>query len=90
MDSVPAANDQFTELMAGVRNGSPEAINQLVKVYAPPIHRAIRRHLNARLRKLYDTSDFSQAAWASFFRQLRNSPEFNTPPQLVAVSLHNS
>ncbi|MEC9091105.1 MAG: hypothetical protein VX438_00255 [Planctomycetota bacterium] len=50
MDSVPAANDQFTELMAGVRNGSPEAINQLVKVYAPPIHRAIRRHLNARLQ----------------------------------------
>ena len=52
MDSVPAANDQFTELMVGVREGSPAAIHQLVDGYGHHVLRAIRRHLNHRLRNL--------------------------------------
>ena len=90
MDSVPAANDQFTELMVGVREGSPAAIQQLVDGYGHHVLRAIRRHLNHRLRNLYDSIDFSQAVWGSFFRQTGSLPEFKDPSTLIAYLVRMS
>ena len=84
MQSVPTPNHQFTELMAGVREGSSEAIRILIDTYGRHIRRAVRRHLNSRIRRQFDSLDFSQAVWASFFKRLDRCPAFSEPPQLIA------
>ena len=61
------ANDEFRALMQRLREGSDEAAWQLVEQYGEPIRRAVRRALSARLRPQFDSLDFVQLVWSSFF-----------------------
>lgn len=89
MDSIPSPNDKFSELMKRLREGSTDAVRELatrelIETYGRHVYRAIRRHLSDRIRNQYDSIDFSQAVWGSFFRQKTTIPEFKDPAHLIA------
>lgn len=57
----------FASLMQRVREGSQDAAHELFQQYGPHILRIVRRKLHKTMRSKYDSSDFVQAVWASFF-----------------------
>jgi RNA polymerase sigma factor (sigma-70 family) len=57
----------FAGLMRRVGAGSQGAAGELVGRYGAHILRIVRRKLNRSLRTKFDSTDFVQAVWASFF-----------------------
>jgi RNA polymerase sigma-70 factor (ECF subfamily) len=78
------ASDDFAALMQRVLSGCKEAADQLHAEYGPHIRRVVQRHLHRRLRTKFDSSDFVQDVWASFFIDLPTHANFDTPESLVA------
>jgi RNA polymerase sigma factor (sigma-70 family) len=76
-------DQKFGELIAQIREGSEDAAWQLIEHYGPHIHRVVRRTLDRRLRRKFDSVDFVQAVWASFFREPAQIRSFQTPKQIV-------
>jgi len=57
----------FSLLLEQARAGSDSAARELIERFGPFILRVIRNRLDPRLRSIFDSADFSQAVWASFF-----------------------
>jgi RNA polymerase sigma-70 factor (ECF subfamily) len=74
----------FQRMMEGVRVGNEEAAWELVATYGESLRRAVRRVLNVRLRSQFDSIDFVQLVWKSFFCSENVSQHFDSPAQLVA------
>src|SRR5262245_56507736 len=74
----------FEELLARARAGDRGAIGQLVTEYSDPVRRVVRRLLQERLRRQFDSADFVQSVWASFVGLSAASYTFTTPEELVA------
>jgi RNA polymerase sigma factor (sigma-70 family) len=84
--------EEFGLLMERVRAHSDGAIRELIDRYGEHILRVIRRRLNRRLRAKYDSNDFMQAVWASFFALPPEKYHFERPEDLVtffAALAHN-
>lgn len=77
-------NDDFQALMQRVLDGSDEAAKELFDNYAPCLVHAIRRRLSQRMRSRFDTQDFAQDVWASFFAEAPDKRAFDTPDALLA------
>jgi RNA polymerase sigma factor (sigma-70 family) len=76
-------SSDFDLLLQKVRAGDADAVRQLHDTYGPSILRAVRRRMNAKLRERYDSDDFSQAVWASFFKDVSELGRMTTPRDLV-------
>lgn len=76
--------DSFAILIDRVRDGDRKAAEDLVSRYEDTVLRAVRRKLNRRMRKRFDSIDFSQDVWKSFFGNLREIGEFQRPEELTA------
>ncbi|MEZ6132866.1 MAG: sigma-70 family RNA polymerase sigma factor [Planctomycetaceae bacterium] len=61
---------RFRELLLAVEQGEPGAAAAIVDEFGPSIMRAVRRRMNRRIRDCFDSEDFAQAVWASFFGHL--------------------
>lgn len=81
---LPGAGNQFAALMEQLSRGSEDAVWELVELYGDAIRRAVRRGLNERMRPKFDSLDFVQLVWQSFFRQPTNLQRFDKPEQLIA------
>jgi RNA polymerase sigma factor (sigma-70 family) len=81
---MPDETDDFEALMEGIRRGSEQAAWELVERFGPSLRRAVRRALNARLRPKFDSLDFVQLVWCSFFRNCERAVRFSRPEELVA------
>jgi RNA polymerase sigma factor (sigma-70 family) len=81
---MPQSQQEFDDLIARVRRGSPEATRELVERFGPHILRIVRRKLHRRLRPKFDSDDFQQAVWASFFAVPRHEFNFDRPEALVS------
>jgi len=77
------SDDEFRALVNALRSGSEEAGWQLVERYGDRIRRAVRRALDPRLRPKFDSMDFVQLAWLSFFRRPEYLDRFDNPGQLA-------
>jgi RNA polymerase sigma factor (sigma-70 family) len=77
-------SEEFDRLMERVRAGSEEAVRELYELYGPVVEIVVRRRLPDRLRRCYDTADFTQQVWASFFHVTGEPRLFPTPEALVA------
>jgi RNA polymerase sigma-70 factor (ECF subfamily) len=77
-------HDEFVGLMKRLHRGSEKAAHELFLRYAPHIQRVVRRKLNKRLRSRFDSTDFVQDVWASFFGDRRERRSFERPEALVA------
>jgi RNA polymerase sigma factor (sigma-70 family) len=77
-------DNDFCGLMQRVGEGSEDAAWELVTQYGEDIRRAVRRVLNTRLRPKFDSLDFVQLVWSSFFRVRDKCDRFNRPEELAA------
>jgi RNA polymerase sigma factor (sigma-70 family) len=78
------SGDDFHELMRRIGEGSEDAAWEVVERYGETIRRAVRRALNQRLRSKFDSLDFVQIVWSSFFRARIRFARFDRPEELVA------
>jgi RNA polymerase sigma factor (sigma-70 family) len=76
--------DEFRLLMDKVLAGNEEAASQLLKRYGPAVLEAVRRRLSKRLRSKFDSLDFVQDVWASFFANPPSEQRVLGPEMLVA------
>jgi RNA polymerase sigma-70 factor (ECF subfamily) len=74
---------EFASLMEQVRAGCPDAARAVFEKYSPHIRRTVRRRLAKRLRTQFDSVDFLQAVWASFFLTPSEQYTFASPAELV-------
>lgn len=61
-------------LVARAKDGDEEAIRILVGQFEPEVRLIVRGRLPRRLRAQFDSMDFVQAVWQSFFADLREDP----------------
>jgi len=75
---------EFAELMERVHDGSQDAAWQLLEKYGPHVKRYVRRSLNQEMRSKFDSLDFAQVVWASFFREPDRFRRLDSPTALLA------
>ena len=76
-------NSEFRDIVERVCAGSDEATWELINTYGPHIQRVVRRKLNQRMRSKFDSLDFVQMVWASFFTEREKLSAFNEPNELI-------
>ena len=81
MRDVPS---EFADLMERVHEGSQDAAWQLLERYGPHVKRYVRRSLNQEMRSKFDSLDFAQVVWASFFREPERFRRLDSPTALLA------
>jgi RNA polymerase sigma-70 factor (ECF subfamily) len=80
---MPNSASEFNALMQRLRNGDNDAACELLDKYGEHILRFVRRKLHKQLRSKFDSVDFVQAVWASFFADLPDN-DFDRPQALMA------
>ncbi len=73
----------FRDVVEQVCSGSEEATWELIETYGPHIQRVIRRRLNHHMRSKFDSLDFVQMVWASFFADRDQIAKFKEPEELL-------
>jgi RNA polymerase sigma-70 factor (ECF subfamily) len=74
----------FRALMQRLRAGEEDAARELLARYGEHILRVVRRKLHKQLRSKFDSIDFVQAVWASFFADAPEKYTFDHPRALMA------
>ncbi|MCC7085654.1 MAG: sigma-70 family RNA polymerase sigma factor [Pirellulales bacterium] len=82
-DSAPESNQEFAALLHRVKSGSSDAAWELIDRYGPHVQRVVRRLLHRRLRPQFDSVDFVQAVWASFFQDPSQIHSFDSPDGVI-------
>ncbi len=75
---------ELQELLRRIQEGSQEAMQELYDRYSHHVLRVVRRRLDQKLRAKFDSADFAQAVWLSFFVQPRHQFQFQRPEELIA------
>ena len=83
MSAMHDTDDDFTALMERVRQGCPDAIRKMLDRYGGYIRQVVRQRLHQRMRTQFDSLDFQQDVWASFFGGDPNRYQFDCPQALV-------
>lgn len=84
---IPRMNStskDLDDLIEQIRVGSETASGDFVSRYGTHILRIVRYKLHRSLRPKFDSQDFVQAVWASFFALLPGRPGFDGPDELIA------
>ena len=77
-------DQEFLVLMKRIQAGSSEAASALLERYGLDVLRAVRSGLSQQLRSKFDSQDFVQDVWASFFANPPPEGKFDQPRRLVA------
>src|SRR5271168_1329772 len=78
-------DDNFIDLMARAKSGDPAAIRVFLSRFEWEVQMMVRARLPKKLRTRFDSTDFTQAVWQSFFTDLRDkSPDFENVQHLRA------
>ena len=76
-------DDDFTELMERARSGDPEAMRDFLGRFEPEVRVMVRARLPRKLRPRFDSGDFVQAVWQSFFADPDSpAPQFENEAHL--------
>ncbi|MBY0458969.1 MAG: hypothetical protein K2V38_16655, partial [Gemmataceae bacterium] len=79
-----ADTDDFRTLLEACRRRDPAATAELVRRYLPHVRAAVRRRLAASMRLRFDSHDFAQDVWLSFFRAALDRQELADEGGLIA------
>ena len=72
-----ASEDDVANLLVRARTGDEEAIRDFLTRFEWEVRMMVRARLPKKLRTQFDSADFVQAVWQSFFSDLgRETPEF--------------
>lgn len=77
----------ITGLLTRIQSGEEEAARELLTRYEAEVRLVVRRQLPRLLRSRFDSLDFLQSVWGSFFRRVRSGGgvgEFEDRRHLVA------
>ncbi len=77
--------EDFASLVAQLKEGSQDAAWNLVELYGPYILRVVRRTLSREIRPKFDSQDFVQAVWVSFFAHRDRLLDVERPEQLIGL-----
>jgi RNA polymerase sigma factor (sigma-70 family) len=80
---MPEQDKNLSDLLEQAWKDSDGSAREVVERYAPYILRAVRRRLDKRLRSKFDSTDFVQAVWASFFAMPPDRLQFKRHEELV-------
>ncbi|MGO9598267.1 MAG: RNA polymerase sigma factor [Isosphaeraceae bacterium] len=61
----------IADLMVRARSGDETAVQEFLNRFEPEVRTMVRNRLPKRLRPKFDSMDFVQAVWQSFFTDLR-------------------
>ena len=76
---------ELRAFLARIREGDEDAARELLRRYEDQVRLVVRRQLPRLLRARFDSLDFLQSVWGSFFRRMGAGPsEFEEPRNLVA------
>jgi RNA polymerase sigma-70 factor (ECF subfamily) len=81
---MATSDEAFQDLLQRIRNGDEAAAQQLVTDYGPHILRVVRRRLIRQLRNQFDSVDFEQSVWGTFFQTPPDQCTFDSPEALIA------
>ncbi len=81
---MPTDTDDFRSLLSAPLDGDPEAAGRLCRDYEEPILRVVRRKLLPHLRSRYDSLDFVNDVWVSFFANPPQDARLASPQSLIA------
>jgi RNA polymerase sigma-70 factor (ECF subfamily) len=73
---------EFQAALQAVRNGSPDALWTFIEKYGPKIQRIARRQMDHQIQSKFDSVDFVQMVWASFFRDPQKMRSFHQPQDI--------
>jgi RNA polymerase sigma-70 factor (ECF subfamily) len=73
----------FERAVAELSSGSEQAVWEFIQTYGPHIQRLVRRRLHQSMRSKFDSIDFVQMVWASFFTDPLQIARFKTPNDLL-------
>jgi RNA polymerase sigma-70 factor (ECF subfamily) len=62
------------DLLARIKAGDEGAARELLARYEPKVRLVVRRQLPRLLRSRFDSLDFLQSVWGSFFHRIRTGP----------------
>jgi RNA polymerase sigma-70 factor (ECF subfamily) len=76
---------ELTDFLRRIQSGDDGAARELLQRFEAEVRLVVRRQLPRLLRSRFDSLDFLQSVWGSFFRRMRTSPtEFEDSRHLVA------
>src|SRR5437879_12143859 len=82
--SEPEEGD-IPRFLARIQAGDEEAARELLTRYEAEVRLVVRRQLPRLLRSRFDSLDFLQSVWGSFFQRMRTGPtEVEDSRHLVA------
>jgi RNA polymerase sigma-70 factor (ECF subfamily) len=86
LGEVPAGeNGEIGAFLARIQGGDDEAARELLCRYEAEVRLVVRRQLPRLLRSRFDSIDFLQSVWGSFFHRIRvGGAEFEDSRHLVA------
>jgi RNA polymerase sigma factor (sigma-70 family) len=85
-DDESAEQSELRRFIARIRDGDQDAARELLLRYEPKIRLVVRRQLPRLLRSRFDSQDFVQSIWGSFFRRMTANPsELEDPKSLIAI-----
>jgi RNA polymerase sigma factor (sigma-70 family) len=86
-DPTPAQGegDEIRGFLERIQAGDEDAARDLLTRYEAEVRLVVRRQLPRLLRSRFDSLDFLQSVWGSFFHRVRTTPtEFDDGRHLVA------
>jgi RNA polymerase sigma-70 factor (ECF subfamily) len=85
-DDESPEQSELRRFIARIHDGDQDAARELLLRYEPKIRLVVRRQLPRLLRSRFDSQDFVQSMWGSFFRRMRANPsELEDPKSLIAI-----
>src|SRR4029079_8212441 len=76
---------ELPDFLRRIQEGEESAGRELLQRYEPEVRLVVRRQLPRLLRSRFDSLDFLQSVWGSFFRRMRDAPtEVEDSRHLVA------
>ena len=84
-DRPQREESQLADFLRRIQEGDESAVRELLQRFEPEVRLVVRRQLPRLLRSRFDSLDFLQSVWGSFFRRMRDAPtDFEDSRHLVA------
>ncbi len=85
--ALPPDHEDLQSFLARIRSGDEDAARELLTRYEAEVRLVVRRQLPRLMRSRFDSIDFMQSVWGSFFRRVRGDDgpsDFEDGRHLVA------
>ncbi len=86
-DRRQGRSSELRAFLDRIRAGDEAAARELLARYEAQVRLVVRRQLPRLLRSRFDSLDFLQSVWASFFLRLRAGPEKFEDPRFLVTFL---